>query len=128
MSQGTEGMVGPGTVSPGRVNGIINNYRGNEMTEEAKEDLRSELGTKLKPFLHLDPGEVQVLNGLPAEAVETLFHLCTRATSSGGHVEYKRIMEGYEVPKMEIVYTEEITNPPGGPATTVGWVKLTCWK
>jgi hypothetical protein len=129
MAQGTEGMEGPGKVSRDRVNDIINNYRGNEMDDNVKADLRNQLGTKLEPFLHLDRREVTILNGLPPEAAETLFDLCTRAASSGGNVEYERHEEGYPMdkPKMEIVYTEVIEYN-GGVAKTVGSVKLTCWK
>jgi hypothetical protein len=130
MAQGKEGMKGPGEISKERVNDIIEKYRNNEMFEKDKQELRSELGTQLKPLLNLEPRDVEILNGLPTEAVDTLFHLCTRAASSGGNVDYERHKENYPMkePKMVIVYEETITHTPGGPAKTVGKVKLTCWK
>jgi hypothetical protein len=125
---GTEAMEGIGKLCPEGVNKIADNFRADGMTDSAKADLKDQLGTKLQPLFDLDDSEVKMLNALPPETVDTLFHICTRAVSSGGKVEYERSETGG--PKMEIGYTEHIDHKPadGGPAKSIGHAKIICFK
>jgi hypothetical protein len=125
---GTEGMEGTGKISQEGVSKIVDSYRAEGMTDSAQAKLKDQLGTRLQPLFELDDGEVKMLNALPPETVDTLFHLCTRAASSGGKIDYKRSETGG--PKMEIGYTEHIDHKPagGGPPKSVCHVKIICFK
>lgn len=125
---GIEAMRGIGKLSPQGVNKIADGFRKDGLTDSAMADLKCQLGTKLQPLFDLDDGEVKMLNAMPPESVETLFHICTRAVTSGGKVEYERSDTGG--PKMEIGYTEHIDHKPegGGPPKSVGHAKIRCFK
>jgi hypothetical protein len=125
---GMDAMKGIGKLSPEGVNRIADGFRADGLTDSAMAELKNQLGTKLQPLFDLDDGEVKMLNALPPESIETLFHVCTRAVTSGGKVEYERIETGG--PKMQIGYTEHIDHKPagGGPPKSVGHVKIRCMK
>jgi hypothetical protein len=126
---GIEGMKGTGKISPEGVSKIVDSYRAEAMTDSAQANLKEQLGTKLQPLFELDDNEVKMLNALPPETVDTLFHVATRAASSGGKIEYKRSV-CTDGPKMEIGYTEHVDHKPadGGPPKSVGHVKIHCFK
>lgn len=92
-------MAGIGKLSPEGVNKIADGFRADVLTDSAMAELKNQLGTKLQPLFDLDEGEVKMLNALPPESVETLFHVCNRAVTSGGKVEYERQETGG--PKMQ---------------------------
>jgi hypothetical protein len=121
-------MEGIGKLSPEGVNKIADGFRADGLNDSAMADLKNQLGTKLQPLFDLDDGEVKMLNALPPESIETLFHVCTRAVTSGGKVEYERAETGG--PRMQIGYTEHIDHKPvgGGPPKSVGHAKITCFK
>lgn len=121
-------MAGTGKVTSERVGEIVDNYRADAMTDSDQANLKDQLGTKLQPMFDLDDGEVKMLNQLPPETLDTLFHICTRAASSGGKIEYTRKDTGG--PRMEIGYTEHVDHKPegGGPPKTVAHVKIICLK
>jgi len=125
---GIEAMNGIGKLSPEGVTKIADGFRADGLTDSAMADLKSQLGTKLQSLFNLDDGEVKMLNAMPPESVETLFHVCTRAVTSGGKVEYERFETGG--PKMQVGYTEHIDHKPadGGPPKSVGHAKITCFK
>jgi hypothetical protein len=125
---GIDAMKGIGKLSPQGVNKIADGFRADGLTASAMADLKNQLGTKLQPLFDLDEREVKMLNAMPPESVETLFHVCTRAVTSGGKVEYERFETGE--PKMQIGYTEYIDHKPagGGPPKAVGHAKITCFK
>ncbi len=127
---GTEGMAGAGKVTPDRVSEIVDNYRSDAMTDSEQTNLKEQLGTKLQPHFDLDEGEVKMLNQLPPETLDTLFHICTRAASSGGKIEYTREDAKDGRPRMEIGYSEHVDHKPdgGGGPNTVGNAKIVCLK
>ena len=79
---GIDAMKGIGKLSPQGVNKIADGFRKDGLTDSAMADLKCQLGTKLQPLFDLDDGEVKMLNAMPPESVETLFHVCTRAVTS----------------------------------------------
>lgn len=125
---GIDAMKGIGKLTPVAVNKIADGFRADGLTDKAMADLKHQLGNKLQPLFDLDDGEVKMLNALPPESVETLFHVCTRAVTSGGKVEYERVETGG--PKMQIGYDEYIDHKPagGGPPKTVGHARIKCFK
>jgi len=125
---GIEGLKGTGKLSAEGVSKIVDNYRAEEMTANMQSNLKDQLGTKLQPIFNLDDGEVKMLNAMPPETIDTLFHLSTRAASSGGKIQYNRVETGG--PKMEIGYSECVDHKPadGGPPKSVGHVNITCFK
>jgi hypothetical protein len=127
---GIEALTGLGNLTPDAVNKIADAFRGDKFDEDVQAALAKELGTVLQPLFDLDDGEVKMLNALPAESVETMFHLFGRAINSGGKIDYKREYCEDGRPRMEIGYSEEIDHKPAGGdgPKSIGHAKITCFK